>query len=85
MLDIMNELKRLEKLALEYDKDQEVSITQCVTNKRLIGLVEKYGVERVSVASGLKPSSVVLYTSRSKPPRVSEATVKKAEYVLKQR
>lgn len=85
MLDIISEMKRLEKLAIEYDKNQEFVATQCDTNKRLIILVEKYGIERVSVASGLKISSVALYTSRKNPPRVSEATVKKAEYVLNQR
>ncbi len=78
-------MKRLEKLAIEYDKDQEVAATQCDTNERMVGLVEKYGVERVSAASGLKVSSVAVYTSRRHPPRVSEATVKKAEYVLNKR
>lgn len=85
MLDLLSEIKRIKRIAADYDKNQEIAATQCDTNERLTVLVRKYGVEIVGAASGLKVSSVTLYISRSKPPRVSEATVKKAEYVLKQR
>jgi uroporphyrinogen-III synthase len=54
------------------------------TNFRLKALVNKYGVDAVCAASGLKVSSIVQYTSKKNSPQCSEATVKKAETILSQ-
>ncbi len=72
-------MKKIKLLAENYDASKTNSTD---TNERLVALVDKYGFEAVSIASGLKTSSLVVYTSKSNPPKVAERTVTKAESVL---
>lgn len=71
--------------AKQYDEDhRDVPGDMPKTNARLVALIEKYGVDKVSAASGLKVSSLMQYTRKSSPPVVSGYTVIKAETVLNQ-
>jgi phage-related minor tail protein len=75
MIDINKVLQARKK----YDEPKESQ-----TSVRLKALVDKYGVDAVCAASGLKVSSVVQYTTKKNSPQCSESTVKKAETILSQ-
>lgn len=77
MINITDVLKAVKK----YD---EKEIGKNETNLRLKNLVKQYGIEAVSAASGLKPSSIIQYTTKTSSPKCSELAVKKAEHILSQ-
>lgn len=78
----MNIIKLIEMAANKYDDSLATAYTD--TNATLAKLVSEHGIEAVSAASGLKVSSIVQYTTKKSSPKVSQATVKKAESVLSQ-
>jgi len=75
----MTRLEKIKQSAENYDTaiKQDTS-----TNDRLRVLVEKYGVEEVSAASGLAVSTLLHYTRRIASLRASLHSVIKAETVL---
>lgn len=77
----MNKIERIKMLISEYEKSIEKNSK---TNDRLTTLVNAHGVETVSLASGLKISSIIQYTTKTNSPKVSSSTIEKAEYVLNQ-
>ncbi|MCP4984684.1 MAG: hypothetical protein GY928_01085 [Colwellia sp.] len=77
----MIDLKALQKATDNYNHVLSSSIDKN-TNRRLVKLVDKYGIEAVVIATGLKASSIVLYTSRNTAPQIKEATISKAESIL---
>ncbi len=76
-------LDQIKERAKKYDIDK-ASEAEGNTNIRLTSLVELHGIDAVSAASGLKPSSIVQYTTRKTAPQVAESAVTKAEHVLNQ-
>lgn len=80
MINIIEVLKAAKK----YDEKEKLKSEKNGTNLRLKNLVEKYGLEAVSAASGLKPSSLIQYTTKTSSPKCSEFAVKKAEFILSQ-
>lgn len=78
----MTNINEVLKAAKKYDEYHKKVMDG--TNLRLKSLVEKYGLEAVSAASGLKPSSLIQYTTKTISPKCSELAVKKAESVLSQ-
>ena len=79
----MTNLDLVRNAAKKYD-EVKASNADSNTNRRLIKLVNKHGIDAVSVATGLKPSSIILYTSRKTAPQISEVAISKAENVLSQ-
>lgn len=79
----MNNIEAIKKAARDYDESIKLSVEQSNLTQRLSYMIKQHGIEAVSAASGLKISSLVQYT-KNNPPKVSEATVKKAESVLSQ-
>ena len=79
----MTDINLVRDAAKKYDEVKS-SNTDSNTNLRLIELVNKHGIDAVSVASGLKPSSIVLYSTRKTAPQISEVAISKAENVLSQ-
>lgn len=70
--------------AKKYDENEKTKSERNGTNLRLKSLVKQYGIEAVSAASGLKPSSLIQYTTKTSSPKCSELAVKKAESILSQ-
>jgi hypothetical protein len=75
-------MTRLDKIKVAAEKYDTAIKQDTSTNDRLRVLVEKYGVEEVSAASGLAVSSLLHYTRRVAPLRASLHSVIKAETVL---
>ena len=72
-------MKSFKELAAEYDEKYKKDLS---TNERLAELVMQYGLDKVSAASGLKAESILIYTTRRNPPKVSPYAIDKAEYIL---
>lgn len=76
-------LNSIKNAAKRYDVTKALN-ADSNTNLRLTKLVDKHGIDVVSAAAGLKPSSIVQYTTRKTAPQISEAAIIKAEHVLSQ-
>jgi hypothetical protein len=73
------DIDEVTKARKEYEKNKEGLLN---TNHVLKTLVDGYGIEAVSAASGLKLSSIVQYTTKKNSPKCSESTVQKAMTIL---
>jgi len=76
----MKTLPQIKLAAKEYDDREKQESSR--NNVRLKGLVEAYGVEAVSAATGLKLSTLIHYTSRNNAPQIASVTLVKAENIL---
>ena len=77
-----SELLQIKQAAEEYDRDHHEERLKFNSNARLKALVEVHGIDKVAAASGLKPETLILYTTRKTPPTASTYAVEKAEHVL---
>jgi hypothetical protein len=72
-------IELIKKAAADYDASNETTGEQ--RTERFKTLVEKYGVDNVCAATGLKCSSVVKYTQKNNYP-IAMQTLVKAETIL---
>ncbi len=74
-----SDLLRIKQAAEQYEKDYKNDLS---TNDRLKELVAEHGIEKVAAASGLKIETLILYTTRTNPPKASPYAVDRAVHVL---